>query len=536
MLLCSLLFLAFFSPSAAHAATAANLNVLLEGQPFTMQVPPIIVSDRTLIGVRAVGEAVGGSLVWDPDLRQVTINRLDDTIVLKVGESRALVNGQAVTMDVPAQIVNDRTMVPLRFIAEALGGGVEWNDATRTANILRKPTQITGFTYSNQPEKATLQLTFSEPLLSVTPSESGNVLSFDLYPAAVAVDQPVKVIDDPLARQIALEANGRHVRLRLDLKYLPTYHQSLSPDGKVLTVEFEHSLFGISARQTDQTFGINIATTGKVSYRTFTLQNPNRLVIDLANTHLASIVPSTLEVGNPLLTRVRIAQYQPDTVRLVLEMPAPLPPQVVATNWGFHFDFAAPLSGRRIWLDAGHGKIPGGANDPGTLGKTTGITEAQVNLKVALELQKLLQGAGAQVYMTRTGVEGVDYRDRPALVNAVDPAVDLFISIHHNSSTITTARGTETYYWTPQSQAAAEAIHAGVVSYLGFPDRRVRTDNFYVITYTKAPAILLELGYLSNPDEERLIADAAYPAKAAEAIKRGVFDYFLQEILRATAN
>jgi N-acetylmuramoyl-L-alanine amidase len=71
---------------------------------------------------------------------------------------------------------------------------------------------------------------------------------------------------------------------------------------------------------------------------------------------------------------------------------------------------------------------------------------------------------------------------------------------------------------------------------LGFPDRRVRQEPFNVIRDTLAPAVLLELGYLSNPDEEQALNEPTYPARAAEAIKNGIFDYFWQEIRPSLAN
>ncbi|HWH68184.1 MAG TPA: N-acetylmuramoyl-L-alanine amidase, partial [Candidatus Sulfotelmatobacter sp.] len=203
----------------------------------------------------------------------------------------------------------------------------------------------------------------------------------------------------------------------------------------------------------------------------------------------------------------------------------------------------SPVYGKRIWIDAGHGRIPGAKDDPGSIGKTYGTLEKTVNLQVALELQRKLQAAGATVYMTRTGDEGLDFTQRPALVNAVKPAIDLFVSIHHNSASDLKVRGIETYYWTtnPKSRTAAQKIHPALVKGLGFPDRNVRQDSFYVIKETKAPAVLLELGYLSNAAEEKAIAEPGvvaktYPAKAAEAIKNGILDYFTQEIKPAAAN
>lgn len=634
------------SPAAA-AATPPPITVLVEGKPVTMLVPPTIVDGRTLVSVRSVGEAVGGTVEWDQVKREARVNRRSDSVVMTVGKREALVNGKLVAMDVPAQLVSDRTMVPLRFLVENLGGMIEWDDRTRTINILRKPTQITRWTYVRDVGKSTLTLTLSEPLASISPKTAGNLLSFDLYPATVNVDEPVKAPLDSLMKTLQLRADGRTVHLEANLWNAPAYRQVLSPDGTQLTLEFPHSVTSVQFRQDGRTPTVEIAATGRLNYSATTLQNPPRLVLDLAGASLAPGAPPSVDGSPASVKSIRTARNTADNVRVVLDLVRDLPYEIISTDLGLQVQFlpqiqavkteklpgktrltfaaslpldarvtaneaqkriqielpqggsnlasptvdvgdgtinsitvgpgatrgsalisinlpyflgytlvskngdpniivdvqTSPVVGKRIWIDAGHGKIPGGNDDPGSIGRTYRIKEKTINLDVALELQRKLQAAGATVYMTRTGDEGIDFLDRPAKVNAVKPAIDLFVSIHHNSSTSVTTRGTETYYWStnPKSRLAALAVHAGVVKALGFPDRRVRTADYYVIKYTQAPSILVELGYLSNPEEEKAIAEPGntvrtYPNKAAEGIKEGIFDYFWQEIRGSVAN
>lgn len=89
--------------------------------------PPVIQSGRTLVPVRFVSERMGATVGWDGAKRQVSIKLGTKTIILTIDSNKVLVNGQTVTIDVPAKIINSRTMVPVRFVSEQLGFKVKWD-------------------------------------------------------------------------------------------------------------------------------------------------------------------------------------------------------------------------------------------------------------------------------------------------------------------------------------------------------------------------------------------------------------------------
>ena len=121
------------------ACFAADITVTLDGEPidFADQAPEIV-EGRTLVPLRAIFEALGASVEWDQVTRTVTSEMGGTTIQLTVGSDTLYKNDEPVTLDVPAQIINSRTMVPARAIAESYGVGVEWDAATRTV-VLTKP-------------------------------------------------------------------------------------------------------------------------------------------------------------------------------------------------------------------------------------------------------------------------------------------------------------------------------------------------------------------------------------------------------------
>lgn len=97
---------------------------------------PVIVDGRTLVPVRGVFEALGAEVEWIGETSQVVVTAGETTITLTLDSEEYYVNGEVKTLDVPAQLMNDRTMVPLRAISESLGCNVDWNDETKTVTIL----------------------------------------------------------------------------------------------------------------------------------------------------------------------------------------------------------------------------------------------------------------------------------------------------------------------------------------------------------------------------------------------------------------
>lgn len=117
--------------------TLGKTEYTLNGEKKTMDVAPIVRNDRTMLPVRYVAEALGASIAWNGATSTATLTTEDTEIRITVGAVTATVNGQAVTLDAPAFIENDRTYMPVRFVAETLGAAVAWDGATSTATITK---------------------------------------------------------------------------------------------------------------------------------------------------------------------------------------------------------------------------------------------------------------------------------------------------------------------------------------------------------------------------------------------------------------
>ena len=117
--------------------TVGKTEYTLNGETKTMDVAPIIINDRTMLPVRYVAEALGAEIGWDGATSTATLKTADTEIKITVGAAEAIVNGQAVKLDSPAVIEKDRSFMPVRFVAETLGGTVAWDGATSTATITK---------------------------------------------------------------------------------------------------------------------------------------------------------------------------------------------------------------------------------------------------------------------------------------------------------------------------------------------------------------------------------------------------------------
>ena len=197
------------------------------------------------------------------------------------------------------------------------------------------------------------------------------------------------------------------------------------------------------------------------------------------------------------------------------------------------FEKILTLEGKKICIDAGHG-----GGDAGAIGPT-GVTEKSVTLRVALQLRDLLEEEGAEVIMTRTTDRAVSPKgDKASAIEELQARcdvankanVDIFISIHADSFTNPAARGSTGYYYSKtegtKAKRLADAIRRGVCEQLKTPSRGTQPCNFYVVRHTDMAATLVELAFISNVEEEKLLDSDEGIEKAAHGIFDGIEDYF----------
>ena len=121
--------------TASAATGPSSPRVILNGKQLDFEVPPVIQNSRTMVPLRSIFEAMGANVYWDATSRIVTASKGAITVVLPINSSITKVNGNECNLDVPARIVNNRTLAPLRLVGEAFGGRVDWDGNTKTIYI-----------------------------------------------------------------------------------------------------------------------------------------------------------------------------------------------------------------------------------------------------------------------------------------------------------------------------------------------------------------------------------------------------------------
>ena len=317
-----------------------------------------------------------------------------------------------------------------------------------------------------------------------------------------------------------------------------------------------------------------ISMTDSPSYTKNRLANPDRLYFDLKNSRVKKQLQQTFTVGNDMLKTVRASQFNENTVRIVLDLDKMTnykvltmedPMRLVIDIYG---QKQAASVRKRIVLDPGHG-----GHDPGAVGSNN-LYEKDVVLDIALKLKKILaHDPNYEVFLTRETDVFIPLEKRTAIANS--RKADLFVSIHANASPRRDAKGIETYLlnWTNDEEALKVAARENAISlkqmkkmnegrdvldimlsdlkrdnkrdesiklahfiqknmignlnknYSHIVDHGVKQALFYVLFGAQMPSVLVEVSFISNPLEEKLLAKDGYRGELAQSIASGINTY-----------
>jgi N-acetylmuramoyl-L-alanine amidase len=555
----------------AQAAADPSIQLWINGNKAKPEVPPQLVNGRTLVPVYTVQEGLGAKVGWDAKSRRVTVTDGNKEVQLTIGSKTARVNGKAKTLDIAPVIIGNRTFLPFRAVGELLGAEVGWEEKTKSV-MVNDPVrfQLDGQAISAKAYRqgdsyfVTVKQIASASGYMVTKQNSQVVLVKEKESKTIP-SSAYKNIDGEVAVSLSFikDIVGGSGSWNEDKSVYTMTRQAVSPKPTVPQV-----VKVTDVRLMDDV--VEIKTDSKADVNDFTMDGPSRIVVDVKNAHLAlSSSHATVQGANTAVRDVRYSQFASDTVRVVVELagsakydltkessgikiqlkditypeskvpvsPAPSNEPPAATDPEADTDIpvvtpgdtvptepdpvlpAVPLSSKqkvRIVVDAGHG-----GKDTGATGN--GLLEKNLTLGIASRLADDLRTDGKfDVLMTREGDTYPTLQDRVILANSKN--ADLFISVHINSGP-STAHGTETYYRNANSQSYATIIHKHLLEATGFADRKVKTANYYVIKNTKMPAILMEIGFISNSNEAQQMAQADFQQRVADAVYAGIKEY-----------
>jgi len=445
-----------------------------------------------------------------PTQYQVQRARYPDQLVIsipncRVSDSVSLSNISAPWFDrIQADTTQSREL-RLRFL---LRGSIrpEVFAPPRASRIVITPGR-TEHAYTSEPPpdpRPTSNTDARQPADTQIASARPSVTEFVYEPSSPTTGRLVISLSGAVRPQVFfLKSDPSRPRLVVDLPGASVDRQSIQPPQNDFVKLVRSGPFNDGAR-------VVLDLSGPVSYAVSTESYPCRVLVEVR--------PADPKSEGPGATQAPSREQ-------------PSPPATISRPPGM----PRQLQGLLIVVDPGHGGSQKGAIGP------SGLREKDVNLDIAVRLKRLLLNVGANPVLTREDDSTLaDLYTRPLLANQLGAA--LFISIHCNSNPGSSKlRGTETYYHmqNPVSRSLAACIQHGVTRTAGTNDRGIRSDSirfprsgFAVLRGASVPAALVEVAYINNPDDEKLLSDPEFRQRVAEGILAGLRLYIEGDIPR----
>ena len=181
---------------------------------------------------------------------------------------------------------------------------------------------------------------------------------------------------------------------------------------------------------------------------------------------------------------------------------------------------SSKIKNKVVIIDPGHGGL-----DTGALRGS--VLEKDITLQIASKVRELLLERGMKkVVMTRSGDTTLSLAERVDIANS--KKADIYVSIHINASVKSEIKGIETHYYTERGYEVAQVIHKELMENVNAEDRGLFKSKFYVINHTEAPAVLLELGFISNEQERNSLTSQKRQTNSAQAIADGIINYLME--------
>ena len=479
---------AILSPVSSALAQPSNINILLDNKSLETLVPSVIENDRLYVSARNVVEALGGRITWFSALKLMTIDINGRTARLVIDDPSLEIDEKVVPLEVSARIIDNRVMIPLEVIKIISEVDIKWENQTKTLSINTIRPYLLDIRSYSYPDKTRIVVDLSEK----TEFRADKLIS------------PDRIFIDIMGSIAKLENTSKQIRI---------------DDGVIKTVR--------TAQFNQEIIRVVLDLYQQTKYELFSLIEPDRVVIDLFKS----------------------------TEKLAVSTTLPIKPKEEAVST------PTIIGERTVIIDPGHG-----GNDPGAIGPT-GLKESEVTLGIALYLEKFLKEADIPTFLTRNKNEFISLENRTSFANQKNGFV--FVSIHANSvlNHRPNAKGIETFVLSSKYIGAsakdvadrenrasrthpgvdtdlaliiadleesanikysldfAEIVQEKLVNYLKLENRGVKQAPFVVLKGANMVATIVEVAFISNPEEEKLLKNSEFLQKSAQALFEAIKYY-----------
>ena len=494
--------LELFYDNEYHLYKGSIFSLYVNDAPVESIMEPIIFNNRALVPLREVFEALGQEVLYDNITKEITVSG-EKSVKLQIGNPIAYIDGKKTTIPdgvVPKLItkvgVETKTMVPVRFVSENVGLLVEFDEKAGAIRI-SNPKPI-------EPEKPkTEKITIKAPTITkksggvtqikITLSKamgnsfkisktSSDVLYFDIENAEYEGKSQTEV-NHGAVKMVRLGLHEEYTRVAVDTTDLAKYDAAISNDKKTITI--------IVTKKADDSE-------------------------DEPKEEEPKDEPDD-EDGEPSEDKEDEPLEVPETTTITVDVKSMM-------NY-------TPSEGvKYVVIDAGHGGTDPGAQ--GTIDEEK-YNEKDINLSVAKMVRDMLEDEGIEVIMTRDTDKYPTLTDRSKLANSKDAAI--FVSIHVNSAAnapkangieVYYAKGNNENYYGTTSKALATSVLNSMLSSTEAFSRGVKVESHLVTRTSLMPAILVELGFISNEEEIKKLIDEDYQELLAEGIVEGILSHY----------
>ncbi len=330
-----------FYQGTHHHYQAEEVKITIDGETLIPKdMPAVIIEDRVMLPMRQVAQELGCDVVWNEEMQEIYLTNPNDVIVFHVGRNTGYQNGKEFTMDVPAQIINNRTMLPVRALANALHKNITWDEPTRTVSIHtqdapaenRQPTETKGITLQKMvlPNSQTAKQVFTiqadgaiTNFQDVSVDGRKIVLRFSQAKNTIAniITQTNSNIVSAIYTTQQEKDGHSDTEMVLELKEKQPYIITKSADQTQCIISFDCDtviLKDISAVHKNDKDCITISATDALKANVYTLSQPNRIVVDIPNAK-SELPPSMDTSALQYVLSYRNSMFTEDTFRLVLE-------------------------------------------------------------------------------------------------------------------------------------------------------------------------------------------------------------------------
>ena len=529
---------------------AAADQMVVAGQQFVSRTPFVAGAGDVFVPLLTALEPLAASHIVTSDEIRIT-TRAGREIIISRQRPEATLDGMLRAMPAIPKVSDGVILLPAKAVGAMLGCAVRWSPLTNAVYLhpwVRKfELQVTPDCYrvvvaGEQP------LTYRTEKMDDPPRIVIDLLNADLadITRSYAVENSYLRGARIAQKSLAPERGGDVTRLVVDLSEWRPYRIRMSEDRTRLEVELPLpgeelpsdappvKLTDLSCRRNSAHLTtVTLSLSGKARFKSGEGADPPSVWVEVENAE-NQVSAEKLAVLDRLIAGVSLTArpgrrgIQRLTVTLAEPTPYAVKPEANALCIMLG---KCQLSDLTVVVDAGHGGM-----DPGAVGRS-GLTEKEVNLEIAQRVASLLESEGVKVILTRCDDDaaqafGSSVRREQLLARcsvANTAFADLFVSVHCNARGAYSAgvRGTETYYRKLDSLPFARVMQEEMVATLGIPDggAHYHPKSIVVLYRTEMPAVLAEVAYLSNPEDEALLGTSEFRDRAAQGIVNGIKRY-----------